>query len=200
MYPRARSSSRCAARRTPSCVKTKKEVALLTSSTACTWTCSTPWRLPRRPLDRRRRRRSRTWRSAIDGYDARCKKMPKRLRGSTKAYQDLREQLTDFQDMLPLFSGAHQAVDQDAPLGRGDRGDEDRSSRTTRREFKLQDVMYSTHPRVQGGHRGDLRGRGQAARHRDASSARSRTSGRSKAFSSSPGRAATCPMLRPSAR
>ena len=42
----------------------------------------------------------------ITGYDMRCKKMPKRLRegDSYPAYPELRQQLSDFQDMLPLFS------------------------------------------------------------------------------------------------
>jgi dynein heavy chain len=38
-----------------------------------------------------------------NGFDLRCKKMPKRLR-EWRAYEDLRAKLTDFQDLLPLIS------------------------------------------------------------------------------------------------
>ena len=39
---------------------------------------------------------------STNGFDARCKKMPKRLR-EWKAYLDLRDMLTSFQDILPLI-------------------------------------------------------------------------------------------------
>ena len=38
-----------------------------------------------------------------NGFDLRCKKMPKRLR-EWKAYESLRQKVTDFQDLLPLIS------------------------------------------------------------------------------------------------